>query len=197
MKLVVFTVVTLFTSCVSDRRPWLHPFKPTTTVGSLTYCRKHHIPLISVVGYHSENGPEKIVLVHSAEPLAHVCDDDCPNAMWDDCALKRTELHPVRRVITFCLSCTVEWWNCISGYRQLDDADLQQITSLILRDPKFRKPVIRVFGGVRGSVGAVGGRAEQAGDVFAVVGLKKHHGKWRFDSPVSSHRVVAVGQSLW
>jgi hypothetical protein len=196
MRALLVILATLFTSCVANPRPWLHPYRPTTTLGGLVYCAKHHIPTISVIGYHSIVTREKIVLVHDWAPQALKCGDDSPNTLPEDTNFDRTNVHSVRGRITFCPLCYAEYRHCYDGNRPLSDEDIQQITSTIERDSEFRKPILHLFA-VRGpNAVVIGGRQEHVGDVFSEVGLRKRGDKWVVAYPASSHRIIAIGREL-
>jgi hypothetical protein len=187
-------IAALLTSCASMQRPWLHPYRPTSTIGGQTYCAKHHIPTISIIGYHSIQSQEKIVLVHDWDPQALKCNPDNPNRLADDSKFHRTSIHSVRGIITFCPLCDADYWHCRGGDHQLSDADVQQITALVTRYPEFRRPILRIFAVYSPNAVAMGGRQERVGDIFTDIGLAKRGDRWVVAYPVSSHRVVAIGR---
>jgi hypothetical protein len=158
------------------------------------YCAKHHIPTISVIGYHSIVTREKIVLVHDWAPQALRCGDDSPNTLPEDTNFDRTNVHSVRGRITFCPLCYAEYRHCYDGNRQLSDEDIREITSVVGQQSDFHKPILHLFA-VRGpNAVVIGGRQEHVGDVFSEIGLRKRGDKWIIADPVSSHRIVAIGR---
>ncbi|MEY2578473.1 MAG: hypothetical protein QOI49_1297 [Verrucomicrobiota bacterium] len=171
------------------------PYRPTTTIRGLTYCAKHHIPTISVIAYHSINTRDRLVLVHDWSPQAMKCTDLYPNRLADDSRLSRTSIHSMRGRITFCARCSWEYYHCKGGNRRLTDSDIQQITSLALDEPRFRKPILHIFAVYSPNAIAVGGGEGHVGDVFTDIGLEKRRGRWSITSPASSHRIVAVGRA--
>jgi hypothetical protein len=195
MRAIFGLFAVLLTGCAAEQRPWLYPYyRPTTKIGGLTDCAKHHIPTISIIGYHSIDTHDRLVLVHDWSPEALRCNPDNPNRLADDRKFHRTKIHPVRGVITFCARCSWDYWHCVGGNRQLADSDVEQITSLALHDPAFRKPILHRFAVYSPNAVVVGGRDEQVGDVFTDIGLEKRDGRWVIAYPASSHRVVATGR---
>ena len=193
-RALIGIIAMVLTSCAATQRPWLHPYRPTTKVDGQTYCAKHQIPTISIIAYHSIQTRDRLVLVHSAEPRTVVCDEDSPNRLADDRRFHRTSIHPVRGIITFCARCSWDYWHCMGGYRQLSDADIQEITALVMHQPQFRRPILHIFAVYSPNAVAVGGRESQVGDVFSDIGLEKRHGKWVVAYPASSYRIVATGR---
>jgi hypothetical protein len=193
MRALLVMSIALLTGCATDQRPWLHPYRPTTKVGGLTYCAKHHRPLVSVRGFQSSSDP--LVLVHSADPHSVVCDERSPNSLNEDQHLTRTSLHVERTTVTYCPICAAEYWQCMGGDHQLTQHDIQQITPLALHTPSFRQPIIRIFPVYEHHVIVVGGAEDHVGDVFTDLGVAERRGRWVVAYPVDTHRITAVGQS--
>jgi hypothetical protein len=194
MRAFLGILALLLAGCAANERPWLHPYRPTTTEGGFTYCAKHHIPTISVIGYHSVRTHDRIVFVHDYSPECEKCWQDSPNRLADDAKFHRTKIHSVRGRITFCPLCDADYWHCYGGNRSLSDEDVQQITSLVMQHPQFHKPILRIFAVYSPNAVVIGGHQEHVGDVFSKIGLEKRRGRWIVAYPVSSHRIIAIGR---
>ena len=187
MLAVGFTVA-LLASCATH-------YHRTILVGGETYCAKHHRPLISVRGFQSSSNP--LVLVHSADPRSVPCDKRSPNRIGDDQHLIRSSIHIERATVTYCPVCAAEYWRCMGGDRHLTESDIHDITALALRQPQFRRPVIRIVPVYEDHALVVGGREDHGGDIFTDFSVARRQGRWVVAYPVDSHRVTAVGRPVW
>jgi hypothetical protein len=161
----------------------------------MTYCTKHDIPTISVIGYHSVRTRDKLVLVHDWDPRSIACDERSPNRLADDSKLYPTSIHTMRGSVTFCPRCNADYWHCRGGGRRLTDTDVQQITALATRQSEFRTPILHIFAVSSPKAAAIGGHEQRIGDIFTDVVLAKRHGRWAVEYPVSAHRIVSIGRS--
>lgn len=162
-----------------------------------TYCAKHHIPTISVMGYRPYETPGDLVLVHDYNPHVDKCWPESPNRLPDDRSFDRTSIHTVRGIITFCPLCDADYRRCYGGDRQLSDIDLAQITSLVARHPEFHRPILRMFAVGKPNAIAIGGHQGRVDDLFSDMVFEKHDGRWMVAHPASSHRIVAVGRDYY
>jgi hypothetical protein len=160
--------------------------KSSVIISGHRCCVKHRIPLISVRGFEAK----PLVFVHSAEPLTPICDQRAPNRIWDSQRLYRTQLHPVRGIVTYCPRCQAQFLQCMGGDHRLSAADIKQISQLVLQRKDIRKPIIRIlaFDKARALVDA--GREYRAGDIFDDVALAKRQGRWVFTTAVTPHYLV-------
>ncbi|HZE56597.1 MAG TPA: hypothetical protein VE031_01970 [Chthoniobacterales bacterium] len=167
----------------------------TKQVKGLTYCIKHDIPTISVIGYHSVRTRDKLVLVHDWDPLSIACDERSPNRLADDSKFYPTSIHTMRGIVTFCPRCNADYWHCRGSSRRLTDADVHQITALATRQSQFCAPILHIFAVSSPKAAVIGGHEQRVGDIFTDIVLAKRHGKWAVEYPVSAHKVVAIGRS--
>jgi hypothetical protein len=82
----------------------------------------------------------------------------------------------------------------MGGDHRLAEADIQQITSLVMRRSDFRHPLIRIFPVYEQRALAIGGHEDHVGDVFTDIGLTRRRGRWVISSPADSHRILALGR---
>ena len=186
--LVFFVILGLAGSLRADEP------KDTYTRHGHTYCAKHHTPTISVIGYRPFAASGGITFVHHDSPHVLQCWPNSPNRLADDRSFDRTSIHTTRGIITFCPVCDADYRHCYGGNRRLGGADLDQIKSIVMRDRKFHKPIIRIYATSKPRAVAIGGHQGRVGDVFTYVVLDKRASGWTVVYPASSHRIVATGR---
>ena len=160
-----------------------------------TYCAVHHALTISTAGYRPFDPPGGLTLVHDYNPRVDKCWPKSPNRLPDYMSFDRTSIHTARGVITFCPLCDADYRHCYGGDRRLSDSDLEQITSLLTRQPDFHQPVLRIFAVGKARAIAIGGHQAHVGDVFSDIVVEKRDGGWKVASPASGHRIVAIGRA--
>jgi hypothetical protein len=185
--LVGFIAATFLSACATNSGE----VKRTVVIGGQVSCAKHRIPLITVRGFEAK----PLTLVHSADPRSVPCDERAPNRIWDSQHLIRTNLHPVRHIVTYCPRCEAEYTECLAGY-QLSEEDIQQISALVSGRADIRKPIIRLVAVDTGRALVDAGREEHVGDIFDDVGVTKHKGRWHISSSIDAHKIIATGQPL-
>jgi hypothetical protein len=182
---IPFALVALLASCASQSSG----VKRTTIVDGQRHCVKHHIPRITVRGFEAK----PLMLVHSAEARSPQCDEHAPNRIWDSRRLRKTKLHPIQGMVTYCPRCEADYTTCMVDYRPFE-SDIQQITELISRRKDIRKLILRIVPVDRDRVLVDAGRDQHIGDVFDDVGVRKRHGRWHVSSPIDAHKIVALGR---
>ena len=162
----------------------------TVVVRAERHCAKHRVPLITVHGYKANSG----TLVHTSEPRSVPCTVRSPNRIWDRHSFTRDDLRPVPGLVTYCVRCAAEFWQCEGGDHQLSDDDRRQITTLVSSLRGFRRPLIRVFPIYEHHAVAIGGDESHVGGVFTDVRVVRRHGRWMMSGPVDTRRIIAVGR---